>query len=52
MERCILKQDGTLAVASKLIKRYDKRLELSRSDYTVRQQNLISLLGSALGNSF
>lgn len=39
VERCPLKQDGSLATNSKLARRYDKKMDYFRADFTVREQN-------------
>lgn len=52
VERCALRQDGSLAASSKLAKRYDRKIDFFKADYTIREQNEVSLLASTLGNAF
>ena len=52
VDRFPLKNDGLPLGNSKYSKKYDKKIDFNKGEFTVREQNQINLLSSSLGNSF
>jgi hypothetical protein len=54
VDRCPMKKDGALAGYSKLIKNLEQRnnVDYDRKDYSIEEQNHISLIATILGTQF